>query len=126
MVNDLFTAGGLSFRAHIAERAVKKKMTSDNEPIKVFKYCHSKDVERIVAGSVKLSSLSYFRQLEKPEIGDKMEGTSSKYFDNSTLPQHKQFKLKIEDSETGEYHEIGRIFHATVTFANGLFNLFLH
>ena len=90
-------------------------MTSDDKPIKAFKYCHSKDVERIVAGSVKLSSLSYFRQLEEPEIGDEMEGTSSKYFDNSTLPQHKQVKLKIEDSETGEYHEIGGILHATIT-----------
>ena len=41
----------------------------------VYKYCNSNIENRILSGSVKLSSLGYFRNLERQKIGDANEGT---------------------------------------------------
>ncbi len=50
-----------------------------------YKYCHSRDVEKIAAGSLRLSSLAWFRHLEDDEgdseVGDRFEGLAETRID---------------------------------------------
>ena len=88
---------------------------SNTKNIVGYKYFQSSTLKEVLGGSVRLSSLEYFRKLEKKEIGDTHEGTEVIEFDDERNPENTMPKIEVLDDETGEYHPIGELNKVTVT-----------
>lgn len=79
-----------------------------------YKYFNAEVKKEILLGSVQLCSLEYFRNLEKPEIGDPGEGTRVIKLDNSNVSRGVNFRIDIQDNNTGKFIPIGGVQHMQI------------